>query len=182
MSLFELQEWLGHRYASSTQHYAKIKLTKLAKSFTQAGYFERNIRVVEVLLDQEAVKSGAAAAGEPWKFYDLGHGYCSYDFFDQCLHRMACAKCAFYIPKESSRAQILEGGAHLQRMLQEIPLTDDERAAVEEGIEALEKLSSQLANVPTPAGPTPRQLVGKPGDTGFIALQSVQRKPSKEEI
>jgi integrase len=181
MSLFELQEWLGHRYASSTQHYAKIKLTKLAKSFTQAGYFERNIRVVEVLLDQQAVKSGAAAAGEPWKFYDLGHGYCSYDFFDQCPHRMACAKCAFYIPKESSRAQILEGGAHLQRMLQEIPLTDDERAAVEEGIEALEKLSSRLANVPTPAGPTPRQLEEKPGTTGFIALQSIQRKPSKEE-
>lgn len=182
MSLFELQEWLGHRYASSTQHYAQIKLTKLAKSFTQAGYFERNIRVVEVLLDQEAVKSGAAAAGEPWRFYDLGHGYCSYDFFDQCPHRMACAKCAFYIPKESSQAQILEGKAHLHRMLQEIPLTEDERAAVEEGIEALEKLSAQLADVPTPAGPTPRQLEGKPGTTGFIALQSVQRKSSKEEI
>jgi integrase len=182
MSLFELQEWLGHRYASSTQHYAKIKLTKLAKSFTQAGYFERNIRVIEVLLDQEAVKSGAAAAGEPWRFYDLGHGYCSYDFFDQCPHRMTCAKCAFYIPKESSQAQILEGKAHLQRMLQEIPLTEDERAAVEEGIEALEKLSAQLADVPTPAGPTPRQLEGKPGTTSFIAVQSVQRKPSKEDI
>lgn len=178
MSLFELQEWLGHRYASSTQHYAKIKLTKLAKAFTQAGYFERNIRVVEVLLDQEAVKSGAAAAGEPWRFYDLGHGYCSYDFFDQCLHRMACAKCAFYIPKESSQAQILEGKAHLQRMLQEIPLTEDEQAAVEEGIEALEKLSAQLADVPTPAGPTPRQLEGGVGNATFIPLQSVQRKSS----
>lgn len=180
MSLFELQEWLGHRYASSTQHYAKVKLTKLAKSFTQAGYFERNIRVVEVLLDQETVKRGAAAAGEPWRFYDLGHGYCSYDFFDQCPHRMACAKCAFYVPKESSQAQILEGKAHLQRMLQEIPLTDDERAAVEEGIDALEKLSIQLADVPTPAGPTPRQLDGGCDRRGFIPSSSIQRAPSRD--
>ncbi|WP_157507632.1 tyrosine-type recombinase/integrase [Ktedonobacter racemifer] len=179
MSLFELQEWLGHRYASSTQHYAKVKLTKLAKSFTQAGYFERNIRVVEVLLDQEAVKSGAAAAGEPWRFYDLGHGYCSYDFFDQCPHRMACAKCTFYVPKESSQAQILEGKANLQRMLQEIPLSDDEREAVEEGIEALEKLSAQLVDIPTPAGPTPRQLQENSGKSSFVSLQSVQRRFSQ---
>ncbi|GER89890.1 hypothetical protein KDW_40520 [Dictyobacter vulcani] len=179
MSLFELQEWLGHRYASSTQHYAKVKLTKLAKSFTQAGYFERNIRVVEVLLDQEAVKSGAAVTGEPWRFYDLGHGYCSYDFFDQCPHRMACAKCAFYVPKESSQAQILEGKANLQRMLQEIPLSDDEREAVEEGIEALEKLSAQLADVPTPAGPTPRQLNENRGQVNFIPSSSIQRVPSR---
>jgi len=182
MSLFELQEWLGHRHASSTQHYAKVKLTKLAKSFTQAGYFERNIRVVEVLLDQEAVKSGAAAAGETWRFYDLGHGYCSYDFFDQCPHRMACAKCAFYMPKESSQAQFLEGKEHLQRMLQEIPLTDEEREAVEEGIEALEKLSYHLADVPTPAGPTPRQLEEKPSTFSFLPLQSIQRRGAREDM
>ncbi len=176
MSLFELQEWLGHRYASSTQHYAKVKLTKLAKSFTQAGYFERNIRVIEVLLDQDAVLNGAAAAGEPWRFYDLGHGYCWYDFFDQCPHRMACAKCAFYIPKESTKAQLLEGKAHLQRLLQEIPLTEDERAAVEDGIGALEKLATQLADVPTPGGPTPRQIQEMSGHRSFIALQAIQRR------
>jgi hypothetical protein len=32
------------------------------------------------------------------------------------------------------------------------------RAAVEDGLAALEKLSAQLADVPTPAGPTPREL------------------------
>lgn len=181
MTLFELQEWLGHRYASSTQYYAKMKPTKLARAFTQAGYFERNLRVIEVLLDQDCVKSGAAAAGEPWRFYDLGHGYCSYDFFDQCPHRMACAKCAFYLPKQSSQAELLEGKAHLLRMLQEIPLTDEERAAVEEGVEALEKLSARLADVPTPAGPTPRQLEGLSGTMSFVALQSVQRLSSQGE-
>jgi hypothetical protein len=53
------------------------------------------------------VRSGRAA-NEPWKFYDLGHGYCAYDFFEQCPHRMACAKCTFYMPKSSSQAQLLE--------------------------------------------------------------------------
>ena len=38
--------------------------------------------------------AGSAAAGEPWQYYDLGHGLCSYTFFVQwCPHRMACAKC-----------------------------------------------------------------------------------------
>ena len=127
-------------------------------SFTKAGYFERNLRAIEVLIDQEAIKSGAAAKGEPWKFYDLGHGYCTYDFFDQCPHRMACAKCSFYRPKESAEAQLLEGKANLQRMLQQIPLTEEEQAAVEEGIEAMNKLSAKLSSVPTPSGLTPMQL------------------------
>ena len=158
MSLFELQQWLGHRSVASTQYYAQITQTKLSKSYTDAGYFERNRHAIEVLLDQEAIRSGAAASGDAWKFYDLGHGYCSYTFFDQCPHRMACAKCAFYIPKESSRAQLLEAKAHLQRMMQEIPLQDEERAAVEDGLAAVEKLSAKLMDVPTPAGPTPREL------------------------
>src|SRR5262249_55601635 len=33
LSLFELQEWLGHRTPASTQHYAKITPTKLARSY-----------------------------------------------------------------------------------------------------------------------------------------------------
>lgn len=91
MSLYEPQEWLGHRMLSSTQRYVKITPTKLMKSYADAGYFSRNLRAIEVLIDQEKVRSGVAA-DEAWKFYDLGHGYCTYDFFDQCPHRMACAK------------------------------------------------------------------------------------------
>ncbi len=158
MTLMELKEWLGHSSLGSTQHYTQISPTKLAKSFSDAGYFKRNLRTIEVLIDQDAVKSGAAATGEPWKFYDLGHGYCTYDFFDQCLHRMACAKCVFYRPKGSSQAQILEAKANLLRMKQEIPLSEEEREAVEDGLEALEKLAEKLIDVPTPAGPTPREI------------------------
>jgi integrase len=159
MSLFELQEWLGHRSPDTTKHYAKITPTKLAKSYADAGYFERNIRRVEVLIDQEAVRTGLAAKGEPWKFYDLGHGYCAYDFFEQCPHRMACAKCSFYVPKDSSKAQLLEGRANLLRMMQEIPLTDEEKSAVEDGIAALNSLTNKLSDIPAPDGRTPKQLV-----------------------
>jgi hypothetical protein len=157
MSLYELQEWLGHRMLSSTQRYAKITPTKLMKSYADAGYFSRNLPAIEVLIDQEKVRSGVAA-DEGWKFYDLGHGYCTYDFFDQCPHRMACAKCSFYMPKGSTAAALLEGKSNLLRMRQEIPLSDAELAALDDGVSALESLLSRLADVPTPAGPTPVEL------------------------
>ncbi|MGA9774245.1 MAG: tyrosine-type recombinase/integrase [Blastocatellia bacterium] len=159
MTLFELQEWLGHSSPSATQHYARITPTKLAKSYSDAGYFERNIRRINVLIDQERVRSGAAANGETWKYYDLGHGYCAYDFFDQCPHRMACAKCKFYLPKSSTKAQLMEGQVNLLRMMQEIPLSDEEKHAVEDGIKALTELTNRLTNVPTPDGRTPQQII-----------------------
>ncbi len=90
-------------------------------------------------------------------FYDLGHGYCTYDFFEQCQHRMACGKCDFYMPKDSTAALLLQGKTHLWRLLQEIPLGEAEQAAVEDGIAAYERLLSKLADVPTPAGPAPHQ-------------------------
>ena len=73
------------------------------------------------------------------EFYDLGHGYCGYDFFEQFPHRIACAKCDFYMPKESSAGLRLEGKKNLVRLLQEIPLGEAERSAVEEGIGAHER-------------------------------------------
>lgn len=151
MGLFELQQFLGHASPASTQRYLRITPTKLAKSYSDAGYFARNIRAVEVLIDQDAVRSGTTTT-EPWKFYDLGHGYCIYDFFDQYPYRMACAKCDFYLPKESSRAQMLEAKENLLRLRQEIPLTDDELAAVQDGVAAYENLLTKLMDLPTPAG------------------------------
>jgi hypothetical protein len=43
-------------------------------------------------------------------------------------------------------------------MRHEIPLGESEIAALDDGISALESLLSRLADVPTPAGPTPLQL------------------------
>jgi hypothetical protein len=161
MTLFELQAWLGHRSPNTTQHYAKITPDTLAKAYTQAGYFARNVRTIEVLIDRDAVASGAAAAGEPWQHYDLGHGWCTSGFFEQCPHRMACARCDFYTPKGSTKAQLLEAKDNLQRMLASIPLTDDERAAVDDGQNALDSLLDRLTDVPTPSGPTPARSASR---------------------
>ncbi|MET7784187.1 tyrosine-type recombinase/integrase [Streptomyces sp. NPDC005388] len=159
MTLFELQAWLGHRSPESTQHYAKISPTTLTKAYKDAGYFARNVRTIEVLVDREAVESGAAAAGEPWQHYDLGHGFCTYSFFEQCPHRMASARCDLYMPKDSSKGQFLEAKDNLQRMLATIPLTEEEQAAVNDGQAALDQLLERLANIPPPSGTTPRQLL-----------------------
>jgi integrase len=158
LGLFELQAWLGHRSPEATRHYVTVTPTKLAGVIERAGYFARNLRTIAVLVDKDAVSNGSAARGEPWRYYDLGHGLCTYDFFDQCPHRMACAKCSFYVPKDSSKAQALEASANLSRMLQEIPLQEGERAAVEDGIEAMAKLANSLRNTATPDGRTPAEL------------------------
>jgi integrase len=169
MTLFELQAWLGHQTPETTQHYARITPTTLAKAYHDAGYFARNVRAIEVLIDRGAVEGGAAANGAPWQYFDLGHGYCTYSFFEQCPHRMACARCDFYLPKHSSRAQLLEAQGNLQRMLAQIPLTDDERAAVEDGATAVDQLIQRLHEVPTPCGPTPSQL----SQSNFVPLTSL---------
>jgi len=126
--------WVGHRSPDAARHYAQITLNTLARAYADAGYFARNVRAVEVLIDRDAATSGAAAAGEPWQYYDLG---------PRILHLHVlravpppdgpCAKCDFYTPKQSSRALLLEAKDNLQRMLAAVPLTDGERAAVDDG-------------------------------------------------
>ena len=51
-----------------------------------------------------------------------------------------------------------EGKVNLHRMRQEIKLTDDERNAVDDGIDALTKLAGRLAAVRAPDGHTRDQL------------------------
>lgn len=148
MTLFELQAWLGHRSPVTTQHYVAFTPTRLARAYSEAQYFQRNLRMMEVLIDRQAIDDGQTE--QPWRYYDLGHGLCSYEFFDQCPHRMACARCDFYIPKESSRADLLQSKTGMIRMLQEIPLTDDERAAVEGDQKAIDRRLLRLKNTPTP--------------------------------
>jgi integrase len=158
LSLSELQAWLGHRSPATTQNYVALEPTKLAKAYAEAGYLARNVRAIEVLIDQDAVKSAAAASGEPWRYYDLGHGLCSYEFFEQCPHRMACPRCDFYQPKELSLGHLLEAQTNLLCLLQEMPLTKEERAAVDGDLAALNRLTTRLAEQPTPSGQTPTEL------------------------
>ena len=71
---------------------------------------------------------------------------------------MACARCVFCLPKDSSQAHLIEARGNITHMLQEVPLTDAERAAVDGDLAALDRLLELLRDQPTPAGPTPRQM------------------------
>ncbi|MDP4504027.1 hypothetical protein [Nonomuraea turcica] len=90
---------------------------------------------------------------------------------------MACAKCDVYTPKDSSKALLLEAKDNLQRMLADVPLTDDERAAVDDGQAALDRLLGQLADVPTPAGPTPRHI-SAPAQATLLPVIEINRRPT----
>jgi len=158
LSIFELKEFLGHKQLSSTQSYLLVDPTKLASKVAKTGYLEQNMATIEVLLDQKAVLSGAAARGEPWKYYDLGHGYCANTFWAECKHRMACARCSYYVPKSSELAHLLEANEHNERLLAEVALRDEERKAAEGDREAFNRLVSELRSVPALDGLSPEQL------------------------
>lgn len=173
MPLLALQDWLGHRTPRATLHYVRASGTTLTRAYTQADYFAQNVRTMTVFIDRQVVESGTAAAGVPWKYYDLGHGYCTYDFFERCPHRMACARCGFYRPKESTELQFLESKQHYLKLLQDIPLTREEQAAVESDFEAVQRLIAHLQNVPTPDGHLPMDTNLPPHRT-FIPLDEVR--------
>jgi integrase len=181
LDIFQLKEYLGHKHLFSTQSYLKVDPTKLANQVAKAGYLEQNLATIEVLLDQEAVMSGAASRGEPWKYYDLGHGFCTNPFWAECAHRMACARCPYYRPKDSLQEQLVEGQANFVHMLEFVQLTEDEKLLVTEGIELHQALIKKLQDVPTPAGPTPRELdAQRQGETKVIPIKHVRRTRSKQ--
>jgi integrase len=176
LDIFQLQKYLGHKRLSSTQSYLQVDPTKLANDVVKAGYLEQNLATIEVLLDQEAIMNGKAASGGDWKYYDLGHGFCANPFWADCVHRMACARCPYYRPKASLMDQLVEGKANLVRMLEFVRLTEEEKLLVTEGIELHQELIERLADVPTPAGPTPRELeASRKLENKVIPLKTVQR-------
>jgi hypothetical protein len=158
MTFFDLQQWLGHRSPRSTEYYVKLTPTQLAQSYDDASYFRRNLRTISVLLDRDALAHGAAISGDPYLYYDLGHGYCTHDFFSTCPHRMACARCSFYLPKETSYAQLVEASSNNLRFSTEIALTDTERDAISGDAAAVERLLGELQDRATLDGVTPNEI------------------------
>lgn len=146
----ELKEWLGHAKVDSVLAYAKADRKKLSRAYASAEYFKQNVRRMEVLLDVDAIESGRAAQGASYKYYDLGHGYCTYNFFSECPHRMACVKCSFYLPSGSDAARLLEARNSNQRLLEEITLREDEIAAASGDAAAIAELARKLELLPSP--------------------------------
>ena len=151
MSLVELMAWCGHRNPASTMHYLRVRPARLTEAYAKA---DEAAYLVGVLVDAAAVRDGSAAAGAPWKYYDLGSSYCTHAFWSTCAHRLACAGCAFNVPKASSRGQALEAKASLERCLERVPLTADERSAVRGDVSKLDELLAKLAGVAAPDGAT----------------------------
>ena len=157
MTLLELMTWCGHRNPQSTMYYVRVKPTRLAGAFARA---DRMAHMIEVVVDQEAIAGGSAARdAAPWKYYDLGDSYCSNAFWSTCPHRMACAGCFFNVPKPSARGQALEAQRSAARLLEEVWLSPDERAAVEGDVTALQGMLAKLQDVPALDGRTPGQIM-----------------------
>lgn len=155
MTLQELMVWCGHSNPKSTMYYTRVRPTRLASAYAKADQMGHMVRV---LIDQEAVLSGAARDGASWKFYDLGHSYCTNAFWSTCPHRMACAGCSFNLPKNSAKAMAIEARASVTRLLEEVPLSPDERAAAEGDMAALDGMLAKLREVPALDGRTPHEI------------------------
>jgi integrase len=152
LSIDELAQWLGHKDIRSTQHYAKLHPTRLAKSIARAN---KNSRLAQILLDP-----GAAAKGEPAIFYHLGDGdYCANPAWAKCPHRMACLRCPMYVPRTTDK--LIEARDGVLRLLQEVPLTDEEKAVAEGDVHALNRYIQKRTNVPPPAVPDSRYVFNR---------------------
>ena len=170
LDALQIKEYLGHKFLTSTQSYLKVDPTQLASKVGKAGYLEQNLATVEVLLNQEAILSGAAAGGEMWKYYDLGHGYCTNPFWVSCAHRMVCAKCSYYAPKEEIQKLSEEGKVNLTRMLEFVSLTEDEKLLVTEGIELHQGIAERLAHLPIPV----------PQEQKMVSVTSIRRRTNSK--
>jgi len=144
-TLAELQAFLGHRSPQSTQYYAKVDPTRLAKKYADTGYLERNLAMVEVLLDVEALGRGEQRV----LYYEMGHGLCSNPYWHQCPHRMACVRCPMYVPGEA--AQYVRAQEGIRHLFETVPLTEEEREAAEGDETALQQLIARNAGLAPPA-------------------------------
>ncbi|WP_256853594.1 tyrosine-type recombinase/integrase [Pantoea sp. Fr+CA_20] len=138
MSLYELMQWTGHSTPQSTMHYLRIRPTQLAASFVKA---DRVAHMISVLVDHDPE---AASLTGPATYYDLGDSYCTNPFWSSCPHRMACIGCDFNLLKDSARGLLLESKASIKRYLEEVPLTPDEKAIVEQDTEKLDRALNKI--------------------------------------
>ncbi len=141
LSWFELMQWVGHKDPGTTQHYTRVQPTKLAAAYAKA---ERNSRLVEALVDTKADVNGKVNI-----YYVLGeHGLCGNPDWSSCLSRMACLKCPFFVPKEQAR--LIEAYRTVQRFMEVVELTEEERAAVQDDSHKLEAAGERTQHLATP--------------------------------
>jgi hypothetical protein len=87
-----------------------------------------------------------------------GDGYCTDKFFSRCPHRLACVRCRYYLPKESAAAKRLEADSNNERILIQLPLREDERAAIEADRDAWNALQTRLESERANDGRLPAEI------------------------
>jgi integrase len=140
MSDSDLQDWFGHFSASSLEWYATTNKHRLDQGNATLNHISVDKRQLEQLKNPTTNVDEPAAEGESVPSVDLGHGFCTYDFFAECRQRTPCANCSFYKPKVSLLSQLHEAKSQLQRMLHSLPLSQEVRQAIEDAIAANETL------------------------------------------
>ena len=143
MTLFELQAWLGHR-TEHHQHYAKITPNTLSRP-TPRPATSRNVRTIEVLVDRDAVTSGAPPPANPGSTTTSATAGAPTASSNNARTGWLAPVAISTPPKGSTKAQLLEARTTSQRMRATIPLTDEERNAVDDGHAALDALLNRLA-------------------------------------
>jgi hypothetical protein len=78
-----------------------------AGAYKRADYFARNVRTIKVAIDRESILTGAAAGGVPWKYSDLGDGYCTDDFFAKMPPPARLRPLSLLPPKNSTKGLLL---------------------------------------------------------------------------
>lgn len=159
LTSLQVMKWLGHSNLASGQHYIEITPTHLMTAFHLSTKLSEELRCVAVLVDSRP------GPGDPVFRYDLGHGWCTNPAYAACAHRMACARCQFYEPAEDFFEALVKQSDRYIRMLQELRLTEDERAATTGDAEAVEHLLVQLADKPTPDRSPAQPPLGADCDT-----------------
>ena len=91
------------------------------------------------------------------------------------------AHCDFYVPKESDRGLWLQTRDGLLKLLQEIPLSDEERAAVDGDVHALSRLLERLTTVPTPGECQKHEIPMIPASSIFPAKRAVAHSRKEKE-
>jgi hypothetical protein len=71
---------------------------------------------------------------------------------------MACARCGYYVPKDSTKGQLLAAAGANEALYEEIPIREEERLALEGDAEAIRQLVNGLDVVPAPDGRTPLEM------------------------
>ncbi len=149
LSAADLQQWLGHRNVRSTQAYIKPSPRKLAKAVERATETARLVR--------GKIDPSALARGQPAVFYYLGQGsYCGNPAWHACPHRLACLKCPMFIGPDLARE--LEARDGIMDFTQQVPMTPEERAAVDGDIAALNRMLAAKESMPPPPVPNQRYI------------------------